>query len=174
MSKKILIGVVALSMFESACLAQGIFWKKGEFHIDGVVVESKRLDRKLGEAVKGGDVTILNGAVHSPELYVAYVSKPSHSLPLSRCGAGTEDVLMLIRYQNARLALLDKLEINSCEKGVLLTNQAMEVPVEPLSFIEMHDDWIEFWSTPPLTNPGVDAPMQHRYKIVKGRFVRRP
>lgn len=121
-----------------------------------------------------GDVMILNGVVHSPELYVAYVSKPSHPLPLSRCGAGTEDVLILIRYWNARLTLLDELEINSCKKGVLLTNQAMEVPVDPLSFIEMHDGWIEFWRAPPLTGPGVDVPMQHRYKIVKGRFVRQP
>lgn len=53
MSKKILMGVAALSMVESACLAQEIFWKKGEFHIDGVVVESQRLERKLGEVVKG-------------------------------------------------------------------------------------------------------------------------
>lgn len=119
-------------------------------------------------------MAILNGVVHSPKLYVAYVSKPSHPLPLSRCGAGTKDVLILIRYRNARLTLLDELEINSCKKGVLLTSQAMEVPVDPLSFIEMHDGWIEFWRAPPLTGPGVDVPMQHRYKIVKSRFVRQP
>lgn len=148
--------------------------EKGKFHVDGVVVESKRLEWKLGGAVKGGDVTILHGVVHSPELYVAYVSKPSPSLPLSRCGAGTEDVLILIRHQNARLTLLDKLEINSCKKGMILTNQAMEVPVDSLSFIEMHNGWIEFWSTSPLTGPGVDVPMRHRYKIVKSRFVRQP
>lgn len=50
---------------------------------------------------------------------------------------------------------------------MLLTNKDMELLLNPLSFVEVNRDWIEFWVARPLDSPGSDDPVHCHYKIVR-------
>jgi hypothetical protein len=115
-----------------------------EFYFQDVKVEHRRYGPRLAKAVHDAEVKIIDVPLSHSGHYLVYASKPTGRPPMSRCGAGTEDVLLLLRHQNSMLTLLDKIDVQSCEQGMFLTNQDMEPPSDPLSFIEIKDGWIKF------------------------------
>ena len=94
---------------------------------------------------------------------------PTRRLPLGRCGAGTEDFLALVRLVRDEITLIDKLELQSCEKGTALVTADLSIPENPISTIRIEANSIFFV----LGGPALEDPRSYRIMVTSLGFVRR-
>jgi hypothetical protein len=72
---------------------------------------------QLAALLRGAEVAFVGRTRGQDAADLVLMRKPTRPLPLHRCGAGTEDFLLLLRPRGGVMQLDDRLRVQSCEHG---------------------------------------------------------
>lgn len=121
---------------------------------------------QLAALLRNAEVAFL-GAVRGPEpATLVLIRKPTPELPLHRCGAGTEDFLLLLRPRGGVMRLDDQLQVQSCELGEHLDVDDPESTEQLVHALRMTGGEL-ILPTRYSFSPTPDAVVSRRYTIGK-------
>lgn len=139
---------------------------ENRFILNQKTIEKSSYSPVLANALKDAVVISVNGEIRIPDAALVILRRPSPKLPLSRCGAGSEDRLALIVYSSKKLRLAGSIPLQSCEKNVTLVLSDLSIPDNPADAIKLDSSGLEF-STLNAEMTGAEV---HRFLISPSGF----
>jgi hypothetical protein len=121
---------------------------------------------QLAALLRGAEVAFV-GPTRGPDAAeLVLMRKPTRPLPLHRCGAGTEDFLLLLRPRGGVMRLDDQLRVQSCELGEHLDVDDPESTEQLVHALRMTGGEL-ILPTHYSFSPTPDAVVSRRYTIGK-------
>ena len=134
---------LALLLISFSCNA-ALHVDENRFILNERAIERSSFSPILAKALKGTDVIPIDGDTRIADSALVILRRPSAKLPLSRCGAGSEDRLALIVYSSKKLRLIDSIPLQSCENNVTLVLPDLSIPENPADAIKLDSAELEF------------------------------
>ncbi|KAB0577497.1 hypothetical protein F7Q92_16375 [Ideonella dechloratans] len=139
---------------------------ENRFILNQKAIEKSSYSPVLAKALKDTALISVNGEVRISDAALVILRRPSKELPLSRCGAGSEDRLALIVYSSKKLRLVDSIPLQSCENNVTLVLPDLSIPDNPADAIKLDSSELEFSTL----NAEMTGPEVHRFLISPSGF----
>lgn len=138
------LGTVCLPARGSSGLEPGFEWDGTRFVIQQDHNRAVPADRKLAALVKTGEIAPVALVQQQHQYLLLLMRRPTRPLPMHRCGAGTEDRLLLLEVADGKAHLKDTLQLQSCEAGEHLDVDDPESTRDLVAGISLQGDRLSF------------------------------
>jgi hypothetical protein len=131
-------------------------------HDHGAVIAA---DQKLVAMMKAAEVAPVGLVQRQHRYLLLLIRQPTRPLPMHRCGAGTEDRLLLLEADAGVAHVKDMLQLQSCEAGEHLDVDDPESTSDIINGLCLQGDELSFRVVRIFFD---DQVVPHRYHIADG------